>query len=61
VDKFGAALRRIAKLLDGQRVDAPAASISRLEDRHSFARSHELAGRHQARSTSADDQYMRQM
>ena len=61
MDEFGAAFRRVAKLLGGQRVDASAASVSRLEDRNSFARAHELAGRHQARSTSADDQDMRRM
>jgi hypothetical protein len=55
VDKFGTAFSRVAEFLGRQRVDAPAASVSRLEDRHSFARAHELAGRHQTRSTRADD------
>ena len=59
VNKFCAAFSGVAKFLGGQRVDAPAASVSRLEDCHPFARAHELAGRHQARSTSADDQKMR--
>ena len=55
MDKLGAALRRVAKFLGGQRVDAPAASVSRLEDRHSFAGARQLAGRHQARGAGADD------
>jgi hypothetical protein len=55
MDKFGAAFSRVAKFLGGQRVDAPAASVSRLEDRNSLARARELASRHQPRSTSADD------
>jgi hypothetical protein len=61
VDKFGAAFGRVAKFLGGQRIDASAASISRLENRHSFAGAHEFAGGHQARSTSSNDDNMRQM
>jgi hypothetical protein len=45
VDKFGTAFSRVAKFLGGERVDAAAASLSRLEDRHSFARAREFAGR----------------
>ena len=61
MNKFGAALGRVAKFLGGQRVDASATSVSGVEDRDAFAGAHQLAGRHQARSTSADDDNMRQM
>jgi hypothetical protein len=58
MDELGAALRRVAKFLGWQRVDASPASVSRLEDRHPFSRACKLAGGHQARSAGADDQEM---
>jgi hypothetical protein len=56
VNKLGAALRRVSEFLGRQRVDAPAASDSRLEDGHSLAGAGKLAGGHKARSARADDQ-----
>jgi hypothetical protein len=56
MDELGAALGRVSKFLGAQRVDASAASVSRLEDRHPFARKSELARCHQARSARTDDQ-----
>ena len=61
VDKFSAAFCPVAEFLGGQRVDASAASISRLENRYLLACSRELAGRHQSCGTGADDQNVRQM
>jgi len=61
MDKLGAALRRVAKFRGGQRVDASAASLSRLKDSHSFACACKLAGSHEARSARANDQKMRRM
>src|SRR5712691_11162328 len=58
MDKLGPALRRVAKFLGGQRVDASAASVSRLEYGHSLACACELAGRHQPRSPGADHHEM---
>src|SRR5271165_986639 len=61
MDKLGAALRRVAKFLGRQRVDASAASVSRLEYGHLLACAGKLAGRHQARSAGADHHEMRKM
>jgi hypothetical protein len=58
MDELGSALRRVAKFIGRQRVDASAASVSRLEDGHLFARASKLARSHQARSARADDQEM---
>src|SRR5262245_6527897 len=58
MDELGAALRRVSKFLGRQRVNAPAASVSRLEDSYPFARACELAGGHQARSARTDDHAM---
>jgi hypothetical protein len=59
--QLSAAFSRVAKFRGGQRIDASTASVSHLEDRHSFSGAHELAGCHQARSIGANDQNMRQM
>jgi hypothetical protein len=59
MDKLRAALRRVAKFFGGQRVDASAASVSRLENGHSLACACELAGSHQARCAGADHHEMR--
>jgi hypothetical protein len=59
MDELGAALSQIAEFFHRQRVDASAASLSPLEDRHPFSRASELARGHQARSTRADDQEVR--
>jgi hypothetical protein len=61
VDKFCAALRRIAEFANGQRVDASAASGSPFDDGHTLTRPRELSRRHQARGASPDDQKFRQM
>jgi hypothetical protein len=61
VNKLGAALCRIAKFLGGERVDASAASVSRLEYGHSFTCASKQAGSHQARSASTNDQKIRQI
>jgi hypothetical protein len=58
MDELGAALCRIAEFLDGQRMDAPAAPVSRFEDRHALARAPELAGSDQTRGACADDHDM---
>ena len=61
MDKFGAAFSRIAKSLGRQRVNASAASVSRLQDSHPLAGAGKLAGSHQSGSARADDQEIRQM
>jgi hypothetical protein len=43
------ALRGVSKLIGRQRVDASAASVSRLNDNHLFARAAKLAASHQPR------------
>ena len=44
VDKFGAAFSRVAKFLGGQRVDAAAAAVSRLDDGYFPAGAREFVG-----------------
>jgi len=61
VNELGATLRLVAKFLGGQRIDASAASVSRLNDSHNFAGACQLAGSHQARGTSTNDQNVRQV
>jgi len=56
MDELGAAFRRVSKLLDRQGVNAPAASVSRFEKRHPFARARKLASSHETRGTRADNQ-----
>ena len=58
MDELGAAIRRVSKFLRRQRVDASAATGSRLENSHPFSRACKLSGGHQARSARADDQEM---
>src|SRR5271169_2961268 len=58
VDELGATFRRVPKFLGRQLVDAPAASLLRLENRHSLPSARKLAPRHEARGASADDQEM---
>src|ERR1700722_6991340 len=48
VDEFGTAFRRISELGIRKRMDAPAASVTRLQYGHSLARAGEFAGGHQA-------------
>jgi hypothetical protein len=61
MDELGAALRRVSKFVDGQRVGASAASVSRFEDGHPLVCAGKLASGHQARSAGADDQKVCQM
>jgi hypothetical protein len=49
-------LRRVSKFVDGQRVGASAASVSRFEDGHPLVCAGKLASGHQPRSAGADDQ-----
>jgi hypothetical protein len=55
MDELGAALRRVSKFVDGQRVGASAASVSRFEDGHPLVCAGKLASGHQARSAGSDD------
>jgi hypothetical protein len=61
MNKFRPSLRRVAKFLNGQRIDASAASVSGFDDCHSSAGPSEFAGSYQPRSAGADDQEIRQM
>ena len=58
MDKFGAALCRVTELREWQRIDAPAATVARLEDRHLPSGVRQLSAGHQAGSARADDQKM---
>src|ERR1700737_2158975 len=55
MDEFGSALRRVSEVGRRKRMDAPAASVTRLQYGHSLARTSELAGGHQARGSCADE------
>src|ERR1700688_4428518 len=55
MDEFGSALRRVSEVGRRKRMDAPAASVSRLQYGHSLARAGEFAGGHQACGACADD------
>jgi hypothetical protein len=55
MDEFGSALRRISEVGRRQRMDAPAASVARFQDRHLPARTSEFAGSYQAGGAGADD------
>src|SRR5258707_13525531 len=55
MDEFGSALRRVSELGRRKRMDAPAASVTRLQYGHSLARAGEFAGGHQACGDCADD------
>src|ERR1700682_3440229 len=54
-DEFSSALRRISEVGRLKRMDAPAASVARLQYGHSLARAGEFAGGHQPRGACADD------
>src|SRR3982074_3821793 len=58
MDEFGSALRRVSELGRRKRIDAPAASVSRLQYGHFLARAGELACGHQARRARAYDDNM---
>src|SRR3979490_913350 len=55
MDEFSSALRWVSELGSGKRMDAPAASVPRLQYGHSLAGAGEFAGGHQARGACADD------
>jgi hypothetical protein len=55
MDEFGSALCRVSEVGGRKRMDAPAASVSRLQYGHSLARAGEFAGGHQPRGACADD------
>src|SRR5882757_10640707 len=55
MNELGASLRRVPELGSGQRMDAPAASVTRFHYGHSLARAGEFAGGRQACSACADD------
>ncbi|MGY3455368.1 hypothetical protein ACVWW5_000818 [Bradyrhizobium sp. LM3.4] len=55
MDEFGAAIGGITELRSRQRMDATAAALARLQDRHRPAGARQLAGRRQAGRAGADD------
>ena len=61
MNKFGAALRRVAEFLGWQRPDASAAAVSRFEYRHSLAGAGKFTGCHQPCGAGADHDEMRQV
>src|ERR1700720_539865 len=58
MDEFGSALRRISEVGKRKRMDAPAASVSRLYYGHSLVLAGEFARGHQACGARADDDDM---
>jgi NAD(P)-dependent dehydrogenase (short-subunit alcohol dehydrogenase family) len=59
MDILGPALCRVAEFLCRQRVNAPAAAVSRFEDGYSFACARQLACSHEACGAGADHHEMR--
>src|SRR5258708_33519136 len=55
MDAFGSALRQLSEVGRRKRMDAPAASVSRLQYGHSLAPAAEFAGGHQPRGAGAVD------
>src|SRR5882724_6286210 len=58
MDEFGTPLRGVSELGGAQGVDAPTASVSRLQNRHPLSRAAEFACGHQARGTCSDNDDM---
>ena len=54
--EFSTTFRRISKFLNRQRVNAPTASLTCLEDRYPSVRLYKLARSHQARSAGTNNQ-----
>src|SRR6202522_300317 len=55
MNEFGAPFRGVAELGRQKRIDAPPASVARLQDGNSLARAAEFAGGHQPCGACADD------
>src|SRR6202043_2929861 len=55
MDELGSALRRVSEVGRRKRMDAPAASVSRLKYGHSLARASEFAGGNQACGACTDN------
>jgi hypothetical protein len=58
MDEFGPALRGVSEVAGRKRINAPAAPISRFQERHPPARTCEFACCHQTSGARADDDNM---